>query len=186
MLTVATLVSSGLFLLLATPTSGFSPRCVCVYMRCCVCMRLHVCVCVCVCACMRVFSFRPSPFMSSRSCELVLKADSSSNHGSLQVNAGAFTARPRALGFHYRNACSISGRHGLPLVAPGRIVTRMVGNGEGGVREGEEEGDREVDASWMGGDELQIMVMREKLEMQLMAARIKAKPIFLPFEKGKK
>jgi len=62
----------------------------------------------------------------------------------------------------------------------------MVGNGEGGVREGEEEGDREVDASWMGGDELQIMVMREKLEMQLMAARIKAKPIFLPFEKGKK
>jgi len=150
------------------------------------CVYAFACVCVCARACMRVFSFRPSPFMSTRCSELLLKADSASNDGSLQVNAGAFTARPRALGFYYRSACSISGRHGLPLVAPGRIVTRMVGNGEGGVREGEEEGDREVDASWMGGDELQIMVMREKLEMQLMAARIKAKPIFLPFEKGKK
>jgi hypothetical protein len=51
----------------------------------------------------------------------------------------------------------------------------------GGGEEGREE--REVAEAWGGGEELQIMVMREKLERQFMRARIKAKPVFLPFER---
>lgn len=48
--------------------------------------------------------------------------------------------------------------------------------GEGAVDGvGGEAGEREVETSWAGGDELQIMVMRNKLERQFMRARIKAK-----------
>ena len=55
------------------------------------------------------------------------------------------------------------------------------GVGSGGGQEGREE--RELAEAWGGGEELQIMVMREKLEGQFMRARIKAKPVFLPFER---
>jgi hypothetical protein len=63
----------------------------------------------------------------------------------------------------------------------------MAGDGQGSedATDGEdvhrgEESDQEakpLERQWAGGDELQIMVMREKLEAQLMRDRIKSKPV---------
>ena len=66
------------------------------------------------------------------------------------------------------------------VVAAGTSGTRLQMAGEGG--QADDGGEREVESTWLGGDELQVMVFREKLEAQFMRSRIKSKPRFLPFE----
>jgi len=142
----------------------------------------------------REFGMRVPVLLAMASVLFMLAAPTEGFYPSLQVSRGGSLRQTGvAVGRRKRDGV-ITGSPAPSLTVPRMATGPASGGNEESTNEdpdnqqeggGKEEGlEPEVVGDWAGGEELQIMVMREKLENQYITARIKAKPVFLPFEKA--